>query len=504
MMIDKPVKEETKNISSSLLKYIAHSSVAQRWQKLFKYLNQIPFMKACLLILLMLGLQGSILVNEDMEVHQYLEYTVLKADTLPEDLSPYDVIIISTPSRLYEDDQIQAVKTFVESGGGLLLMAEENNKDGTTLVMNQLAQKFSITFNVDRIFDEQHYLQHTTWITLTTFPDHPIFEGIKTVVYTSGCSLVSAGGILVQTTDSAYAQKYDGLTTYEKGETPSCMVIKEVGKGRVIACGDKELLDRYAPLGDNTLFALNVIDWLAGNAPRIKERLLYKQEASDLIPEAKLAIESAKGKGLEEVFPHSVEMAESLIVEAEILYNAYDYFGSYQKATQARDFVLDGEEQAEALVQQKTDQAQTCLDTIEKGARQYLPSQFEAAQYYLQEIDSQTTYEQKIEKADEALNRCEEIRSELQGAAEKEITAAEEKVKSYRGLFGRTLNHSARVHLENATDSYEKGEFGDAILMAKQSQEFSDQAAKEQKKDYILLVGVVLVAILGLYIYLRK
>ncbi|MBU7037638.1 MAG: DUF4350 domain-containing protein [Theionarchaea archaeon] len=461
-------------------------------------------MKVCLLVLLMLGLQGSVLVNEDMSVYQYLEYTVLATDTLPEDLSPYDIIVISTPTRLYEDDEIQTIRTFVESGGGLLLLAEENNKDGTTLVINQIAQEFSITFNVDRIFDEQHYLQHTAWITLTAFPEHSIFEGVKTVVYTSGCTLVSDGGTLLQTTDSAYAQKYDGLATYEKGEAPSCMVIKEVGEGRVIACGDKELFDAYSPLGDNTLFALNVIDWLAGNAPRIRERLLYRQEAAELIPEAKLAVEAAKEKGLQEVFPHSVEMAETLIVEAEILFSAYDYFGSHQKAMQARDFILDGEEQAEILVNQKTDHAQACLDAIEAGARQYLPSQFEAAQYYLQEIDSQTTYRQKTEKADEALSRCEEIRSELRGAADKEIAAAEEKIKSYRGLFGRTLHHSARVHLENATDSYEKEAFGDAILMARQSQEFSDQAAEEQKKDYILLVGVVLVAILGLYIYLRK
>ncbi|MBU6997262.1 MAG: hypothetical protein HXS41_03200 [Theionarchaea archaeon] len=452
----------------------------------------------------MLGLQGSVLVNEDMSVYQYLEYTVLAAHTLPEDLSSYDVIVISTPTTLYEDDSLQAIKKYVESGGGLLLMAEENNKDGTTLVINQIAQEFSITFNVDRIFDQQYYLQHTSWITLTAFPEHPIFEGIRTVVYTSGCSLVSDGGVLLQTTDSAYAQKYDGIATYEKGETPGCMVIKEVGDGRVVACGDKELFDTYSPLGDNTLFALNVVDWLAGSEPRIRERLLYKQEAAELIPKAKLAVEAAKEKGLQEVFPRSVEMAESLIVEAETLYNAYDYFGSHQKAMQARDFILDGEGQAEALVQEKTDQAHICLEAIEKAAHQYLPSQLEAAQYYFQEIESQATYNQRIEKADEALQRCEEIRSELRGAAENEIAAAEEKIQSYRGLFGRTLHHSARVHLENATDSYEKGEFGDAILMAKQSQDFSDQAAEAQKKDYILLVGIVLVAILGLYILLRK
>ena len=464
-------------------------------------------MKAFVIILLMVTAQGSVLVTDDISITEYLyEYSIQVGD-LPEDLSSYTIIVISTPLELFEEKDITSIKTFVESGGGLMLLAEENNQNGTTLVLNQISQEFSITFNTDRIYDDQNYYEDVSWITLSKLPSHPVFQGVTTIVYTAGCSLSLEGDdqhVLVKSSPQAYAEKYDGLVTYGRGSLPACMVFAEFGEGRIFACGDKELFDTHLTFGDNLMFALNVFDWLSSNPDRIQKRLTDKNEAVKAIPEAKLAVQSADEKGLRDVLPQSVVTAQSLISEAEALYDSYKYSEALQKARQAQQSIKDGEEKAEKMVTTRVRAAQECLSEIENGAQKYHPSQLEAALYYFNEIESQKTYVEKMEKADESLALCEEIRTGLKGAAQKEIDIAREKIESYKGLFGRTSHHSARVHLEYAEESFESGKFGDAITFAQQSQDYSDVAAEEHKKDYILAVAVILIGALAVYIYVRK
>ena len=457
-------------------------------------------MNVSLLLIVVLSAQGPI-VCEELAITAFLDYTVVHE--IPDDFSGCSVIVLATPSTVYEESAIQQVKTFVQKGGGLMLLAEENNKEGTTLVLNQIAQHFSITFNTDRIYDDINYVEHTSWVSLTEFPSHPVFQGVTTLVYTSGCS-VTGDGLLVATANSAYSEKYDGITTYEKGESPPCMVFLEEGAGRIFACGDKELFDTYMSLEDNTLFALNVFDWLAGKKDRIAERLTVKREALQVTAEAERALHAAREKGLQDIFPQSVTAADTLIKEAKTLYDVYNYAGSHQKAGEANQLIKDKELTAEAMVLTRITTAQECLSKIEKGAKKYLPSQFEAALYYIEEEKKQKTYTERMEKIDNALALCEEIRTGLKGAAEKEIATAEEKVGSYKGLFGRTSHHSARIYLQYAEESYEGEEFGEAIEFAEESQIYSDKAEEEQKKDYVLAAGGILFAILVVYIRVRK
>ncbi len=453
---------------------------------------------------MMLAAQESVLFTEELQVKDFLfEYTVLQSAQIPETLSAYDVIVISTPPRMYGESEIKALKAYVESGGGLMLLAEENNKDGTTLVLNQIAQEFSITFNSDRVYDDESYLDYTTWVNLTRLPLHPVFEGIASIIYTSGCSL-EVKGTLVQASKGAYAEKYDGLIIHKKGDFPVCMAFLTVGKGRVFACGDKELFDKYLNFRDNTLFGMNVFDWLAGNTGRISERLKNKSEALQFRSEAESLVQSAVENGLKEVFPENITTAESLISEAKILYDSYRYAESRSKALDAQKSIREGESKAQALIDSKMAEVEDCLSRIEKSAQQYLPSQLEAARYYVRESEKQTTYSQKLEKLNSALSMCDEIRTELKGAAEKEISLAKEKVKAYKGLFGRASHHSAEINVQFAEESYAQGEYSDAIEYAKMSQSYSDIAVKEEKKDYYLGVGVILIAVLVIYVVVRK
>jgi len=316
-------------------------------------------------------------------------------------------------------------------------------------------------------------------------------------VYTSGCS-IKAEGLLVQSSENAYAEKYDGMLTYKKGDFPTCMVFLEMGKGRVFACGDKELFDKYLFKEDNILFALNVFDWLAGNPDRIQERLDNKSEISQLISEIESELQSARDKGLEEVDPETVQNVETLISRARDLYDSYKFVDCQWIANQARECTREGESKAQKMVESKIETARVCLSGIEKEAREYLPSELKEAFDLLEEINHERTYFQKLEKAERALSLCEEIHIKL---AEREINLAIEMVKSYKGLFEKESHKSAQEYLENAKNSYDREDFSRAREYALQSQKYYSIAAEEQKVDYVLVGCSILLMVLVCFLY---
>jgi hypothetical protein len=444
---------------------------------------------------------GVIIFSEKLNIMHKLEYTV-SVGKLPDDLSAYDVIIISTPSEIYGKNEIQNLKDFVETGGGLMLLAEENNKDGTTLKLNQISQAFSITFNIDRVYDDKNYFRYEEWPKLSSFPEHETFEDVENICYIGGCS-IEADGISVQSSENAYAKKYDGLLTHEIGSCPVCMVFLEMGKGRIFACGDKELFDQYLNLEDNTIFALNVFDWLAGNPHRISERL-GKEEVFKLIEDFEKSLDDANEKGLEELLPEIVETAESLISEARILHNSCKYSGSIIRIKEAERLIEDGKRKAEEIVESHVKAAQECLSVIEEGAGKYLPSQYEDATSYIQKVDSQKTYSEKMDMADEALALCNEIQKELKEAAEKEINLAQEKVKSLKWFFRGTSYDLAQEYLVKARESSAEENYSDARDYAQKSEKCSAIAAEEQKRFPVLLGGMLLLVLLFIFLHRRR
>lgn len=473
-------------------------------------------------MLMLLLAQGSILFTEDLQVTTILHDTTIQiATAIPDDLASYDVVVISTPSTLLKEETIEKLHSFVREGGGIMLLAEENNLEGTTLVLNQIAQKFHIMFNSDRIYDDQNYYQHTAWISLTDFPSHPVFQGITTLLYPSGCSFQVLEPVESESEESeeiesfaiqgivsaslhAYSEKYDGLIIHERASSPACIGFFTLGEGRMMVCGDRDLFHEQLSLADNTLFALNVFDWLAGHTESIEERLQYKSLAYTGMSDVQALLQSAISRGLEEMYPDAVEQARILLDEAEQLYTSYRYRDSHGKVEEARGLLQQGEKDAQATVNATVTSAHDCISQIEEGARDYLPSQLEAAQYYLDEIEEQSTYAQKIDKAEEVLQLCEEIRVGLQGAAEREIKQGTTALITYRGVFGRRDHHSARIYLEYAEESYQKGEYGDAIVFAQQSQIYSERVQQAQKKDYALLAGIIILCAIIIFIYVRK
>ena len=157
------------------------------------------------------------------------------------DLSVYDVLVVclgSAWNSAYTASEVSAIQTFVNNGGGLLVMGE--NTDCPNSNINPVAQAFGVTCGVSYLSPLDLYF--------SDFAAHLIFAGCSELYDRAAGELGAVSpGELVAWTDS-------GLGT----------VAITSGGARIVVTGDNNFGDNaYIHISDNQLFSENLFDWLA-------------------------------------------------------------------------------------------------------------------------------------------------------------------------------------------------------------------------------------------------
>ncbi len=163
-----------------------------------------------------------------------------------------DVAVVAVTSSYYSvygTSEIAALKTFVDSGGGLLIMGDRISTPIGNI--NPLASEFGISFGPTDI--------GSFGVNVTDFSAHEIFDGINQV------SLYAASEITLS--GSAVSVGRD----VESGKT--AIAVSDYGLGKVVAIGDSSLWvwdgnhNTFFDLPDNQQFALNTFEYLAVPEP---------------------------------------------------------------------------------------------------------------------------------------------------------------------------------------------------------------------------------------------
>jgi len=218
-------------------------------------------------------------------------------------LSSYDVIIISNPTASYSTDEINAIKQFVNDGGGLFILGEWGLYSASNnITSNQIATEFGITFNNDSVRDSLHHDgPNQVWPLIGEFDNAIIGTDVSEAVILAGCSLGTTGSAfpIAWAYDNASASSpapgagspiTGEETLLSSGETaafttdnepeafgdgPIVMAAATYGSGRVVAVGDGNLfgnsdssdpddgtidLNEY----DNEKVAVDIPEWLCG------------------------------------------------------------------------------------------------------------------------------------------------------------------------------------------------------------------------------------------------
>jgi hypothetical protein len=158
-------------------------------------------------------------------------------------------VIIAAPTLEYSEEQVEKLKSFVESGKVLVIMydpAEEYVRiPDLTWPVNSLSTRFGVFFNSGYLYDEEKFFGMYRNVYVEGFRNHTLTANLSRIVLFTSTSICSAGkGVAwtFNTTFSSVAErsnKYDVISVVELN-------------GAVIAIGDLTFMQEpYCYVEDN-------------------------------------------------------------------------------------------------------------------------------------------------------------------------------------------------------------------------------------------------------------
>lgn len=91
---------------------------------------------------------------------------------VPEDA---DVVVIASPKRKFLEEEVATLKTYLEQGGGLLLMIDPNTDPG----LNSLFQEWGVEVDTRLVIDPVQRERYITSPVVNEYGDHPITQTFK-------------------------------------------------------------------------------------------------------------------------------------------------------------------------------------------------------------------------------------------------------------------------------------------------------------------------------------
>ena len=104
-----------------------------------------------------------------------------------EALSNVDVLILKTPTRAYEDVEIDAIEDFVRGGGGLVMIGDHTNVFGMSTYLNAIGERFGMRFVADATYGLG--TMALTYYEPPPLAKHPILEDIDFFSFATSCSM---------------------------------------------------------------------------------------------------------------------------------------------------------------------------------------------------------------------------------------------------------------------------------------------------------------------------
>jgi len=120
-------------------------------------------------------------------LNHYFYVEINKKEITSEILNKYDILILKTPTKSFSNNEVLAIKEFVENGGGLFLIGDHTNVFGMGTYLNQIARMFGFRFRYDATYDLS-----TTGFSLFSpkkILSHPVINNMPFFLFATSCTL---------------------------------------------------------------------------------------------------------------------------------------------------------------------------------------------------------------------------------------------------------------------------------------------------------------------------
>ncbi|HOI77218.1 MAG TPA: DUF4350 domain-containing protein [Methanofastidiosum sp.] len=436
-----------------------------------------------------------------------INYNITKSQMIPQSISQYKLITIITPDKGISSEEIPRLLDFVNSGGTLLIIAEDFTEASSITQINRLLSSLNIEVNVDRVYDDTNFASYNTNVLVQGDDNYLPSKGVSKIIFVSGSSLKGEFDGELKSNITSYSKNYDEFQTYGKGQRPPISGFIKYGKGMVIIVGDKSLFeDTYVVQEDNALFVMNLFDFAIGDANAIDQRIQYKKNYDQETNSFLSYFDSMKKNGFSEIKPTETNRITSLIQQAQGYYSFGLYREAYTTISQAITLLESQMDFIDAEFNEKIQKAKNLeSEARSKGIAVADEALFNEGVYYLTQAEKEINLTKRIELIDKSIEVLEKFGQGDMQRTKIEIDTADSKLKKAKEtLFYENDVQKADELLTEAKRLFNRGNYSDAFSMATESQKYSERAIEKYNIFKIILgLGLLLGALLLMIITKR-
>ena len=229
------------------------------------------------------GVHGYARMFDHLAAHGY-PWTATRdlrlSDALLEEFSVLFINLVHEDAPDFEPDELDAVRRFVERGGGLFVVADHSNVYRHAERINPVLAPMGIEVRYLTALDgAESSVAGSAWILVRNLAEHPTNAGVELISFQTGGVLGGEAGTAFLSeagfgdrwdeanTDGFYGNwQFDGDEAVEpRGAGVAVVAAAEYGAGRVFVVGDQNVYgDVWLHFADNFAHAANAFEWLAG------------------------------------------------------------------------------------------------------------------------------------------------------------------------------------------------------------------------------------------------
>ena len=386
-------------------------------------------------------------------------------------LRNYDVLVITSFEESYSSSETDAIKQFVDNGGGLLLCADSEYPN------NSVARAFDVLFYSENVKIASKKGQRKTFryetMQLTTakyyffyvddIKSHSVTRGIDKIAWNEGIPIASyeSGKVLARTGSDTWADETGsgaGSQQDDEDSGPLDIILAQenVSKGRAVFIGSMQSFWNVITEneGNNLDLLENAVEWLGEPGGPYKQYKTINEQAQQMLSDAVSLYEShqfsqAKSKFGEaigifeesnEIYPNAeanqgIEESNDYIAKCETGMEADTIFGQAQNLYNNREYekAIEEYEKAKLLYQEieYTERTQEC-DTKVGESNDWIALRDEATSLFQKGEDALTTAPSAFSPAgyEEAKSIFEQAKSKWQEYDDPaKVSACDEKIK---------------------------------------------------------------------------
>jgi hypothetical protein len=190
----------------------------------------------------------------------------------PSLLKEYHVLLFYQPYAILKDSEIEAVISFLEEGGGVIMCGDHYlgwEKESISSY-NKVSSPLGITFTSTVVDDPTDKQGCTCTPIIHNLEEHPLTQNISQIVLYSPCHLVVSGDAvtLARGDEDTIMKGYSRLSLGVNGENIIVAAASEHGSGRLVAIGSYTLLtNSLVNEPDNLAFIETCIRWSSEHSP---------------------------------------------------------------------------------------------------------------------------------------------------------------------------------------------------------------------------------------------